>query len=106
MGINNGATLGLIFKGETGEFVGGFTRRYFEHGVAGNPGFNADTPVEEWTDNGDGTYRLASFGGTGPDGGPVGHYLTIEVFRRESHSGTALDFAGNQFEYAAVRLEE
>jgi hypothetical protein len=102
--LNGGATLGLIFQA-AGPFVGGFTRRYFESGLAANPGFNADTPVQDWADNGDGTYQLATFGGTGPGGAPVGHYLTIAAFRRASHSGSATDSQGNVFAYDAVRID-
>jgi hypothetical protein len=102
--LNDGATLGLIFQA-SGAFIGGFSRRYFETGLNANPGFNADTPVETWTDNGDGTYAIATFGGTGPGGGPVGHYLSIAAFQRQDHTGNATDFQGNVFPYTAVRID-
>jgi len=102
--INDAATIGLIFTGSGGDFVGGYTRRFFNEGTAAQPGFTADTPIEVWTDNGDGTYYLASFGGAGPDGGPIGHYLTIEEFRRETHDGVAAGYTGNTFEYSAVKI--
>ncbi len=103
--INDGATIGLIFQGGSGDFIGGFTRRYFAEGVPASPGFTADTPVEEWTDNGDGSYRLTTYGTSSEGGSPVGHYLTIESFVRDTHAGTALDFGGNSFPYQAVRIE-
>jgi hypothetical protein len=103
--INEGATIGLIFKASTGEFVGGFSRRYFEHGVASNPGFNADTPVNEWVANGDGTYLLSTFGGSGPGGMAVGHYFSAPAFQRADHSGTATPSSGVPFTYVAVRIE-
>jgi hypothetical protein len=103
--INNAATIGLIFRASGGEFVGGFTRRYFEEGTAANPGFNADTPVQDLIDHGDGTYLLASYGGGGPGGVAVAHYLTMPSFRRANHSGTATAWSGVPFSYAATRIE-
>ncbi len=100
--INDGATLGLIFQASNGGFIGGFTRRYFQEDMMAEPGFTADVPVEGFVDNGDSTYRIFTFGG----GGAVnGHYLDMEAFVRDSHSGVALDAGGNVFQYAAVRIE-
>jgi hypothetical protein len=103
--VNGGATIGLLFLANGGQFVGGFSRRFFEEGSAANPGFNADTPVDQWASNGDSTYRLSTFGGGGPGGAPVGHYLVMSAFQRASHSGTATAQDVNSFSYAAVRLE-
>ena len=66
------------------------------------PGFTADVPVEGFVDNGDGSYRIFTFGGGGAENG---HYLDMGAFVRDNHSGTALDAAGNTFQYAAVRIE-
>ena len=103
--INDGATLGLIFHGTSGAFIGGFTRRYFEEDRLGEPGFTADTPVEGFVDNGDETFRVYTFGTSGAGGAPVGHYLDMPAFVRETHGGLALDFDGNQFTYEATRIE-
>ena len=103
--INDGATIGLLFLASSGQFVGGFSRRFFQEGAAANPRFNADTPVDEWVDNGDGTYRLSTYGGFGPGGVPVDHYVVMPAFRRAGHSGSATARDAEPFDYTAVRLE-
>lgn len=103
--VNGGATIGLIFQAGTDQFIGGYTRRYFEDGSPASPGFTADTPVELFTANEDQTYTLKTFGGSGEGGGPVGHYLTIESFVRDTHDGVAWDYSGNAFEYVILRLQ-
>jgi hypothetical protein len=103
--MNGAATIGLIFQAGTDQYIGGFTRRYFEAGASASPGFTADTPVESFVANGDETYTLRTFGGSGEGGGPVGHYLTIESFVRDSHDGVALDYEGDPFAYAIVKLQ-
>jgi hypothetical protein len=72
--INDGVTLGLIFHGTSGAFIGGFTRRYFRENQLAEPGFTADTPVEGFVDNGDQTFRIYTFVTSGANGQPVGHY--------------------------------
>jgi hypothetical protein len=103
--INDGATIGLLFMGSTGLFVGGYSRRFFQEGQTANPGFNADTPVSGWSANGDGSFRLSTYGGYGPGGVPVSNYLVMPSFRRESHSGTATRSDAASFPYVAVRLD-
>ena len=103
--INESATLGLIFHGTSGEFVGGFTRRYFAENMLAYPGFTADTPVEAFIDNGDDTYRLYTYGGSSGGSGPTGRYLDIAAFVRDTHGGMALDYQGMEFSYEAVRIQ-
>jgi hypothetical protein len=103
--INGGATLGLIFHAGTDEFIGGFTRRYFVEGQPSNAGFSADTPVESLTANGDGSYTLMTYGGSSEGGGPVGHYLTMNSFMRDTHDGMAQSYQGTEFTYSVIRLQ-
>ena len=103
--INGAATIGLLFRASGGQFVGGYSRRFFSEGVAANPGFNADTPVDEFTPNGDGNYHLSTFGGSGPGGVGVSHYVVFPAFSRASHSGTGIGQDVNPFTYTAVRLQ-
>ena len=73
--------------------------------VAPLEGTTPSATVGSVTDNGDGTYTLMTYGTSGEGGGPVGHYLTMEAFMRDSHEGTALAFEGAQFNYNVVRLQ-
>ena len=98
--INGGATIGLIFQASSGAFIGGYTRRWFVEGAPSDPGFIADVPVERLVPNGDGSYLLDTW-----DGVMAGSWFSAPAFRRESHSGTAINAAGQTFGYAAVRLD-
>src|SRR6185436_5981770 len=95
--INDGATIGLLFLASGGQFVGGYSRRFFAEGADAHPGFNADTPVDEWAANGNGSYLLSTFGGGGPGGAPVGHYVVMPGFLRASHSGAGMAQGSNPF---------
>jgi hypothetical protein len=74
-------------------------------GRGGQSGLQRDTPVDQWLGNGDGSYLLSTYGGSGPGGGPVGHYLVMPGFQRSTHSGSATAQDSHPFSYAAVRIE-
>jgi hypothetical protein len=99
--INGGATFGLFFTASGDEPLTGYTRRFFTEGVGSNPGFNADTPIWHFADNGDGTYLLESYGGL-----PDWHvpYFSAPAFRRADHSGNFTTANGPGGTYSAVRL--
>ncbi len=81
-------TFGLLYT-STGDYFGGFTRSYYSS--ATTSGHNRFvTPIQTFTDNGDGTFTVANYGSsaTGPG------YFNATNFVK-STSATAKDFTDN-----------
>ncbi|OFZ23332.1 MAG: hypothetical protein A2X94_03790 [Bdellovibrionales bacterium GWB1_55_8] len=92
-------TVGLMFT-SSGQYFGGFTRSYYDSTTT--TGFNGFvTPVQTFTDNGDGTYTMKNYGSSSSGEG----YFNTSVFKRAAASGlsyTEADGTGHTYSISVL----